>query len=136
MIDPQVSLTLSLADARDLTSVLEDALDNTLSDIDNYHPSENDINDLNYWKHYEGFLSRTLQDVTQRLDYSQGRTPPSTYLASSSQELINQALKQLDLRPCDLAEKLGVSRGQISKWKKHNEYMSVSRQTMIKELMQ
>ena len=136
MIDPQVSLTLSLADARDLTSVLEDALDNTLSDIDNYHPSENDINDLNHWKHYEGFLSRTLQDVSQRLDYSQGRTPPSTYLASSSQELINQALKQLDLRPCDLAEKLGVSRGQISKWKKHNEYMSVSRQTMIKELIQ
>ena len=136
MIDPQVSLTLSLADARDLTSVLEDALDNTLSDIDNYHPSENDINDLNHWKHYGVFLSRTLQDVTQRLDYSQSRTPPSTYLASSSQELINKALKQLDLRPCDLADKLGVSRGQISKWKKHNEYMSVSRQKMIKELMQ
>jgi len=135
MIDPQVSLTLSLADARDLTSVLEDALDNTLSDIDNYHPSENDINDLNHWKHYEGFLSRTLQDVSQRLDYSQGRTPPSTYLASSSQELITKALKKLDLRQCDLADKLGVSGGQISKWKKHNEYMSVSRQTMIKELL-
>ena len=136
MIDPQVSLTLSLADASRLKSTLEDALDNTLTDIDNYHPSENAINDLNHWKHYEVFLSRTLQDVSQRLDYSQGRTPPSTYLASSSQELINKALKQLDLRPCDLAEKLGVSRGQISKWKKHNEYMSVSRQTMIKELMQ
>jgi len=136
MIDPQVSLTLSLADASQLQSTLEDALDNTLSDIDNYHPSENDINDLNHWKHYEGFLSRTLQDVSQRLDYSQSRTPPSTYLASSSQELITKALKKLNLRPCDLADKLGVSRGQISKWKKHNEYMSVSRQTMIKELIQ
>jgi len=114
-----------------------ESLERLAASLHDAHQSEFDtLNDVAAEIRLAVMDIQNLQDATQRLDYSQGRTPPSTHLASSSQELINQALKQLDLRPCDLAEKLGVSRGQISKWKKHNEYMSVSRQTMIKELMQ
>ena len=117
MMTPTVSLTLSLSDAQQLKVTIQDAL----------------LSNTNQ-KEYAAFLSRTLQDVSQRVDYSQGRTPPSTHLASSSRELINKALTQLDLRQYQLAELLGVSNGQISKWKR-NEYMAVSRQNMIKELL-
>ena len=114
-----------------------ESLERLAASLHDAHQSEFDtLNDVAAEIRLAVMDIQNLQDATQRLDYSQGRTPASTYLASSSQELINQALKQLDLRPCDLAEKIGVSRGQISKWKKHNEYMSVSRQTMIKELIQ
>ena len=43
---------------------------------------------------------------------------------SNSQALVNLALKNLHCSQKDLAETLGVSAGQISKWKKHGEYMS------------
>ena len=42
----------------------------------------------------------------------------------NSQYLVSLALKNLDCSQKDLAERLGVSAGQISKWKKHGEYMS------------
>ena len=134
MMTPNVSLTLSLIDAQQLKGTIQDALESTTKDIHDYDAFESNINDLHCWKEYAAFLSRTLQDVSQRVDYSQGRTPPSTHLASSSRELINKALTHLDLRQYQLAELLGVSGGQISKWKR-NEYMAVSRQTMIKELL-
>ena len=116
MMTPTVSLTLSLSDAQQLKVTIQDAL----------------LSNTNQ-KEYAAFLSRTLQDVSQRVDYSEGRTP-STHLANNSRELINKALTHLDLRQYQLAELLGVSNGQISKWKR-NEYMAVSRQNMIKELL-
>ena len=118
MMTPTVSLTLSLSDAQQLKVTIQDALLSTTNQ-----------------KPYAAFLSRILQDVSQRVDYSQSRTPPSDHLASSSRELINKALTQLGLRQNQLAALLGVSAGQISRWKNHNDYMAVSRQTMIKELL-
>lgn len=71
---------------------------------------------------------------SSRDTYLTRRYSTSTPLASNSRELINKALTHLDLRQYQLAELLGVSNGQISKWKR-NEYMAVSRQNMIKELL-
>lgn len=43
---------------------------------------------------------------------------------SNSKALVNLALKQLGCSQKDLAEKLGVSAGQLSKWKNYGDYMS------------
>ena len=43
---------------------------------------------------------------------------------SNSKALVNLALKQLGCNQKDLAEKLGVSAGQLSKWKNYGDYMS------------
>ena len=43
---------------------------------------------------------------------------------STSKALVNLALKQLGCSQKDLAERLGVSAGQLSKWKNYGDYMS------------
>lgn len=53
-----------------------------------------------------------------------------------SKKLVNLALKTLDCSQKELAEKLEVSAGQISKWKKHNDYMSFEIEKKIREICQ
>ena len=53
---------------------------------------------------------------------------------SNSKALVNLALKQLGCSQKDLAERLGVSAGQLSKWKNYGDYMSQEVENKIKTI--
>lgn len=52
----------------------------------------------------------------------------------NSKALVNFALRSLNCNQKDLAEKLEVSAGQISKWKKHGEYMSTEIEDKLRRI--
>ena len=83
-----------------------------------------------------GAYAETCSNLTSYLSHVISNRLGKPYTITDPQQLVIMALHKLNLKQVELARLLNVSAGQISKWKNQGQYMSSSRQKMIKELMQ